>query len=372
MLLTKRQLANCVLLSTLMLLNIGSANADPNLQNVTKYDGVVIFGDHRDPRQFYYLRSTKQLASRESAPDFHFILNRFIGTRQTGNSDEFWVRGVIDFATTLDSSKFSYAGMTEQLSQNGADRVKLVAAPVTDSYNRLVYATIEVEGGNVFSGSLEGGHMAEIDTQSGEQTDKQDDPATGLLYGSKKQRHTIGLSAHDANLFWENFEKENLSLSLAYGWQVKGLIQNVDSEWVDSTYSVDSALPILVSPTNYPKLFVKNELWQRVSYTHSKLLVMCYDFINIDDSDLYYVMVEVRFPTVRDQFYTETVKFIKGSDEYEKTINFELANDINKGYQYRVRRLTEEGERSQSEWLDSTRGFLDVSMLQSDLAINDN
>jgi len=188
------------------------------------------------------------------------------------------------------------------------------------------------------------------------------------IFSSDAQRYTIGLTAHDAELFWQNFERDNLALSLSYGWSVKGVIKDASDEWVDSDYAIGNSLPITVSPKDYPELFKRNELWQRLQFAHSNLMVMCYDFINIENSDLYYVLVDVRFPTLRKQLYQESIKFTAGSGIYEKVIPFELANDIKEGYEYRVRRLSIDGQLTQSDWLKSSSAILDVSASESELA----
>ncbi len=347
----------------------GMTHAAPNLQDMRKSPGMIIFGDHERKDTFYYLRTVKTLANREDAPVFQYHLNRYLGNRQTGNKDQFWVRGVIKFTTTTDINNGRYHDMREDLSAKVKGNARLLTAPVTTSFNKLVYSTIKDDDSKGFSGELAGGVVTGDSQLNGEVT-REDN--TGVVYGTLSQRHTIGLTALDAELFWENFHNDNLSLSLAYGWTVKGVILDSNDEWISSEYAVADSLPIEVSPKEYPQLFSRNELWQQLRFTHSNLLVMCYDFINSESTDLYYVMVEIRFPTLRDQLYKEAVKFTAGDEDYERTLKFELANDIKDGYEYRVRRLSINGELTQTDWVASNNAMLDVSASASELAIFNN
>lgn len=326
---------------------------------------MIIFGDHQQPDIFYYLRSSKRLVQQDQGPDFQYHLNRYIGHRQTGNKDQFWVRGVIKFSTTSDFEDSSYQAVREQLSSEIEGDAKLLSAPVSTSYNRLVYAKIESDDSSEYAGELAGGVVSGNDQMADQGNGAETE---GTISGSLKQRYTIGLTALDAELFWENFHNDNLNLSLSYGWTVAGMILDANDHWVASQYQINDVLPITVSPREYPQLFNRNELWQRLQFTHSNLLVMCYDFINAQQTDLHYVLVQVRFPTLRDQYYSESTKFTAGSAEYEKTLKFQLANDIKKGYEYRVRRLAVDGRLTQTEWIASNNAMLDVSASVSELS----
>lgn len=354
-----KELINGVLISFLLFFTLPAYSA-PDLQKVSTIDNVTIFADHQNKNTFYYLKNSKKLVTKDQAPDFHYSVNRYVGTEQTGDNNAFWVRGVIKFTTTSAFVNTGYQQILNQLRGSHGTQIVLKAAPVQDSYNRLVYATIEQGGGEGFSGELDGGNATETFIE-GENEPK------GKIFGSKEQRYTIGLSGNDANLFWENFERNNLILSLAYGWTVKGLILDQNDEWVGSSYAVNNTLPIQVSSEQYPQLFTKNELWQQIRFTHSNLTVMCYDFINLEETDLYYVNVEVRFKTLRDQYYSEQVKFLADGNQYEKTVSFQLANDIKDGYEYRVRRLNNEGELTRSDWLHNDTSWLDVSLSGAEL-----
>ena len=347
-----------------MLLSAPAA-AKPDLQQIITIDGVTLVRDHQNHQVFYYLKSHKKLAVKNGMPDFNYAVNRYLGKQQTGDEGEFRVRGVIKFSVITSFIDTDYKQLTEKLEARYGGAITLKAAPIKDSFNRLVYATIEGQENQKFEGVLEGGHDRE-------EFKAQAENSTGRIFGSAHQRFTIGLAGKDANLFWENFARDNLSLSLAYGWTIDGVILDKNDQWVPSSYQVNDSLPIDVSIQKYPGLFTKNELWQNLQFAYTKLKIMCYDFINLEKTDLYYVNVEVRFKTMRDRNYVEEVKFTADGDLYERDISFELANDIKDGYQYRVRRLTSEGEMIRSKWQHSKTPWLDVSLSGAELGALEN
>ena len=327
----------------------------PDLQSVMSINETAVFRDHLVPNRFYYLKSAKRLIARDNKPDFSYSVNRYMGNVRTGDQDAFWVRGVIKFSVQNEFADTNYQQLKNELIQRYGKVVELDAVPVSTSYNKLVFSTITEDDQQKFSGELDAG-----------------DSDVKRIFGSRTQRFTIGVSGNDANLFWENFSRENLSLSLAYGWTIPGKVKSTeltseDEQWIDSTYQVNNTLPITVSPQQYPELFSKNELWQRTQFAHSGIKLMCYDFINLDESDLYYVNVEFRFKTKRDQFYSKSKKFKAGDEAYEADIDFALANDLKDGYEYRVRRLRLDGEMTQTDWQTSNSPWLDVSMTSAEL-----
>jgi hypothetical protein len=354
------QIVACLSYSLFICLFSCKSNAAPDLKEVINIDGVTVFRDHQQSDVFYYHKSARKLAERNNKPDFHYSVNRYLGNLQTGDSDVFWVRGVIKFSTRSGFLETDYEQVRQQLSLRYGVAARLLAAPVVDSYNRLVYATIDAPKGETsnekaFNGELEGGqtHVGSADESA--------NTSTGRIFAASYQRFTIGVSGNDANLFWENFAHDNLTLSLAYGWTVGGKIQDESDNWVDSSYQINNSLPISVSAKTYPSLFSKNELWQQINHAYSSVKLMCYDFINVIETDLYYVNVDIRFKTKRNQFYTQSIKFTADSDSYETDIDFALAGDIKQGYEYRVRRLSNQGELSKTQWLKSTDPWLDVS-----------
>ena len=346
----------CVAIGLFALLSTQLARAAPDLQSAETIDNVRIFKDHQKPLVFYYQKMQKRLVENENVPEFNYQVNRYIGKTITEDTDEFRVRGAIKFQTTSDFGETSYASILEQLKAKYPGKVELLPAPISNSYNKLVYATINVsETEEKAKGELEGGLV------------KSEKPKNSLL-ATEKQRFTIGLSGHDADFFWQNFEKNNLILSLAYGWSVSGVKKNAEDIWDASTYEISNTTPIKVSMKEFPALFKKNELWQNIDVAHSTITVMCYDFINLKKSPFYYVNVELRFNTLRNQSYEEKIRFTQDNEQYEAPVRFKLVNSIKDGYEYRVSRMTLDGDKTTSAWIKTTQAAIDVSLTAEELA----
>ena len=342
---------------------IATATAEPNLQTVATIDGIKVFEDHADPSVYYYLLSHRELGEWDNQPAFDFSLNRYIGRRQTGDEDSFLVRGLIQFETEESFGDSSYSALETELRRTANRPIDLRPAPVSRSYNKLVYRTIASDGGDSEAGEIEGGLV----------TSDRDPDSVDARYAARHQRFTIGLEALDANLLWDSFHANALVLSLAYGWEVRGVIpsdtDDPEESWQTSTLMVADALPIRLSPKTHPKQFVLNELWQNVDAAHSEVAVFCYDFVNVDQADLYYVIVQLRFQTLSGRPYQRAVKFVSGDHRVERVIEFELANELAAGYQYRIIRLFESGERSETEWLSAQERALDVSLTEDQIAV---
>lgn len=350
-----RQAAVLLLVLQLPLMYAPFVSAAPDLQTAETIDDVRIFRDHQKPSVFYYQKMHKKLMENNEVPDFSYHLNRYIGRSITEDSDEFRVRGAIKFQTTSEFAETSYNKILEQLQARHSGKLELLPAPVSNSYNKLVYATVSVsETEEPIKGELEGGLV---------KTEK----AKNSILATERQRFIIGLSGHDADFFWQNFEKDNLILSLTYGWTVTGVKKNAEDAWEEGDYEIANTIPITVSMKSFPDLFQKNELWQNMDVAHSTITVMCYDFINLQKSKLYYVNVELRFNTLRSQSYVEKVKFTQGSEVYEVPVRFKLVNSIKEGYEYRVSRMTLDGDKTTTSWIKTTQPAIDVSLTVKEL-----
>ena len=284
----------------------------------------------------------------QDTPEFLFNINRYIGSEITGDRGEFWARGVIKFATQVDSTSYGYSKIKGMLQKDFGPRIQLEALPVLNEHNRLQFAQIS-------DGESEA-ERAEFDlTASPERR-------VGRVSSETKRRYSLRLNDHEADLYWQQFHANRLSVSLSYGWDIDGVIRDETGAWTPHHRSINDSLSIAVSPSIHPDLFKKSELWQRLTIAHSGIKVLCYDFLNEVIPDLYYTLVEFRFETITGRRYVRQLKFLADSDEFETDIDFELANDIKEGFEYRVRRLTVNGDVMQSDWTKHDKAWLDVSL----------
>ena len=327
-----------------------SVSAAPNVDAAFKIGDVLILPDHLDANTFYYLKGNVEIAKRDDTPKFNFSINRYIGKNILGDDGAFWVRGVVKFSTVNVFGTDKYSDIKRKLQTDYGHNIKLVHAPIKNSQTKLVYKTI-----------------ADQDQREGElninaiSSDNDGIASDVNVVVSEKRNYLLGLETHDSELFWSNFENDNLQLSVAFTWTISGKTQDQQNNWLDSVYVLNNAIPVDVSMQQYPQLFKKNELWQNVKVAHTNLMVHCYDFINSEESDLYRVDVDIRFKTLNDDYYFETVRFTKDSDEYDQEIPFRLVSEFDKGFEFRIHRMTLDGEKTVSDWAHSKGAFLDVT-----------
>ncbi len=329
-------------LATLLCQWLTGAAADPDLSRAQQHGLLRVFPDHLDAGLYYYLRTGVQLAESAGTPLFRFDINRYIGTSKTGDSDAFVVRALLRFTTEV-HAEMNLAELREILQQNTRTPVRLEAAPVLSVHHALNYAGVDDDVTQALSLS-----PAQVKT---EQTAQK---STGFT------QITLAPQAHDAELLWNAFASGQTLMSWHSEWTVPG-VRRQDDGWQGGETIVAHDMPITLSSVTHPDLFSKNELWQRLKIAHSELMVLCYDFINQPDSGLYQVTVDLRFTTLRDQVYTESVRFRADTDVYEQTVQFKHAADLTAGFEYRVRRLHLDGRREDSDWQHSDQAILDLT-----------
>lgn len=335
-------------------ITVQQASAAPDLKSRFDLNGVRVFQDHLDRNIFYYAPLGLRLSKAKSVPVFRFDLFRYMGRKETGDRTDFSVRGILSFEVEQlrDLDLIRRIGDELRITRPG---MILRPAPIERFHSELIFKTVETEEGQPEqSGTIEGGLSKAMDGDgSGEKSG-----------GNWKRRlFTIGMKPLTAELFWENFEKESLQLSLSYHWSVHGVVKDETDggTWTESTTDIADTLPINISISRYPELFRRIETWQKMGVAYTNLMVTCYDFINESDEDLYSVIVEVMFKTLRGQDYVEQVRFKKNDHEYEKQISFRLAKDLDAGYQFRIRRIFRSGETRTTKWKHHDGQVLDVT-----------
>lgn len=358
---------NLVLLGFLVfgVLVNGVVHALPNFAEGFQLNNVWFYPDNEKQGLYYFMPKELKLSQRDNKPLFGYDLFRYVGTKMTGDAGKFRVRGVITFEVEKTSPLKELRQAKEKLKAKYRE-VNFRPVPLTEFSSSLIYSTTETNEDNKKSGEIFGGISKANDGNEKE----------GQWH---RRRFTIGLMSNTAQVFWDNFQNDRLQLSLSYHWKGLGVIPtdfnksnaeelgvisadlNDDDEWGKAFHEVVNTIPINISAKEYPKLFRKNETWQKLSMGHTNLTVYCYDFINELKKNLYSVTVEVKFKTLRNQDYKEKVKFNENDDSYKKNISFRLAKDLDAGYKYRVKRLYQDGRYEKSKWNHFNSQHLDVT-----------
>jgi hypothetical protein len=329
--------------------------ASPNLQEGFQVENIRVFPDHANRNLYYFAPMNMELVVKDGTPEFLYSLYRYLGRQETGDKGEFRVRGILSFEVKQVRAVERINKIKEHLRKTNPAAI-LRFVPIKEFQSKLIYKTVEVESEDAeTSGEVEGGVFKDSNDVESQKKNRE---------GNWLKRHfTITLKPYTAELFWDNFEKDKLQLSLSYSWTVKGVIPDNETqgEWEESTSDIADTLPIQVSMPKYPALFRKIETWQEISMAHTNLLVLCYDFINEEESELYSISVEVKFKTLIGQDYVSKVRFNETDAEYEKKIAFRLAKELDAGYQYRIKRIFKNGDIENTQWKHHNDWVLDVT-----------
>ncbi len=312
-------------------------------------EGVWVYPDHSKKNHYYYAPPEMVIAQKNGIPVFGYSIYRFLGTKATRNENEFRIKGVLAFEIAT-AKKISLLRSIKARLSSAGEVVTLKPMPVKRFESTLHYNTIDSTNATE-SGVIEGGIDTEVD-------DEGKSPDEGVW---DRRRFTIGLKPLTAQLFWDNFEKESLQLSLSYQWEVEGVMAGNDGIEEKTTKVFANSLPITVSMKTYPDLFRRIESWQKMNASHGAITVLCYDFINEEKSDLYSVTVEIMYENMRGHESTEKLKYFSTDDVYEKQIDFRLAKFRDRPYRYRVMRLFVNGKKEIQDWKEHDGFYLDVS-----------
>jgi hypothetical protein len=227
---------------------------------------------------------------------------------------------------------------------------RLSPLPIDSFSAELIYVAIDSEG-------LESEGVVDA-VASGDVADESE--SGGVQYWSKR-RFTLSLDPLTAQLFWDNFENDRLQISLDYRITSAGKKINGEGVWETDERVFGGAVPLRVSMQEHADHFSRMESWQLANRRRTDVIIMCYDFFEDGADDLYRVSIEVRFKTLRDQDYVESVRFESGAGESEQTVSFLLARNMDEPYYYRVTRIFKSKPTERSDWIEHQGLLLDVT-----------
>jgi len=323
--------------------------ARPDWGRPREVSGRVLYPDHERPRLWYYVPAEPRLADRDGAPAFRFDLFRYVGRQETGDAGAHRVRAVLSLE--LEREDAGVDELRRGLAEPNA--VELRRVPADRVETALEYAHVEAEAeATSASARLEGGVLHGVDASDAAAHDG----------AWTQRRYTVALQPLTADLFWQGFETDRLLLSASYRQTSMGVVwDEAAGRFVPRDKVWSSSVPIRVSRRRHPQLFTRHETWATLRMAQTRLLVLCYDFVDEKPTPLHRVDVEVKIRTKRRQEYVEPVRFEAGQAVYEREVSFRLAKDLDEPYAVRVTRLYVDRPREQSDWTLHRAQQIDVS-----------
>lgn len=312
-------------------------------------EGLAVYRDHQDRNIYYYQPTQYDLTERDGSPQVYYYLYRYMGTEETGDRGAFDVSGILSIDVEQRGIEAQYMLARTAIRRRNPSAV-LRSVPVTAFEATINYVAIDSNNEEV-TGSADAIGTSDLE---GETASKQ-----GGLWN--KRRFTIAFEPLTAELFWKNFEEDNLQLSLSYGVLSAGKRKNENGEWEVDKREFGNSSSILVSMNEHPDHFIKIETWQLMKRRRTDVIVMCYDFFEDGAEDLFRVTVEVRFRTINDQDYIEKIRFSGVDDETEQTVSFKLARNLDEPFYYRITRLYKTRPAETTDWVEHNGLLLDIT-----------
>jgi hypothetical protein len=332
----------------------------PVWETAETIEGMTVYRDHAEPNRFYYAPAGYRIAVRDGAPQVYFRVFRYMGTAETRDAGEFRVSAILSIDAEQATVAERYAPAVAALKRRNP-RATLQPLPVDGFSGELNYVVI---GGDGETGSLNAaasGYSTEGDgAETADDPEREADDSARPVSHWTQRRFTIALDPLTAELFWENFENDRLQLSLSHQLASAGMRRSDAGSWERDEREFADSVGVDISMQEHPSHFSRTETWALANRRRTDVIVMCYDYNERDDDELFRVSVDVRFKTLRDQDYVETVRFDAGQ-ETEKTISFRLARNIEEPYYYRVTRLFRTLPTQRGEWIEHRGMLLEVT-----------
>ncbi|MGD2085525.1 MAG: hypothetical protein PVH61_04995 [Candidatus Aminicenantes bacterium] len=367
--------------------------ADVLLSNPKNIRGVVVYADDNDRSTYYYVPGELKIKTIDHTPEFFFHRYRYMGTRATGDSRDFKGRGIISFTVELGRLNHTTIDRIKRalVPQHQYSSIKLEPMPLEKIQAELVYTTI----GKEKTGKLPGGHWVNAEKKPDSTGPGNDEES---VWESK--RFTIGTNIVTTNLLWECYHKEGVILSLNYSLVARGLsdynelpqeieqlkeeIEKTQGKPTKKTTTHDtdtqrklevvhqvilsSSLVIAVSPNEHPDRFKSIDVGSQMAAGYTFLDVYCYDFQeSTGQNQIFRKEVEIRGNSISGSRPLEKAIFSSANPEiYKQSIHFPFAMDLDKGYDYRVKRIDKKGVVHRGKWKqqEDWTGILDVTDYQ--------
>ena len=326
-----------ILLILLLFISGSDCLADPDLGVYEDIEGTRIYQDNKTQSIWYLSPAKPVLNTREdNTPDYGLSLYRYLGRKGTGDSGNFWVKGVLTFG--FDRSQEGLSGkIRKALRAKGINSPRLKSMPVSASRVTLIFADQEQVRENNLRWK------------------------TGTM--------VVPLDSVKAEILWDAVENGQILVSVAFEETLAGVIKK-DDDWQPATTSLTWTIPVEMDMKAHPDHFSKTDLGGRMKVGYTGLDVFCFDFIENLEENLYAKIVEVAIPTTgRD--LVESITFKEGG-EYRSRIEFKLAKDLDQPYRYRILRIYNDGSQKTTPWLEkSGESLLDITAYKNTDDTND-
>jgi hypothetical protein len=318
----------------------GTAFSQPAINQALMIDGVKIVPDAKDLSLAYYAPTSLEVAKNDAGqPDLTLIQMRYMGRRSTQDEGKFVTKSVLSFRLTTKrltaEHVLSLAKKFQDQTQRTASLLPLKTIQFESELSLLrLGAAAPEEPLPMGKGSVEG-------TGSWSPTE----------FWSER---TFVLFLDDATsmVLAEALRKGQTTLNFSYRFVANGALPDgVDWKPTDFDASANT-IPLNVDLEKNPGAIKQVDLNERNPANYPLLPVYCFGFRDELLQQVSVREIEIEAIGVSGKKITATYQFWeKERDVTLARVRFPYAIDLNKGYKYRLRDITSDGNEKRSEWI---------------------
>jgi hypothetical protein len=328
------------------------AHAQPVPGSSIRAEAMNLYPDVNDPSIYYYPPGRIKLSERtDGSPELSFLQLRYVGTGATGDQGKFTTRSAFSFRLVMEhrpSSMLQRAA--DVITAQTKRRVTLKPMPITGFETHLLYTPVGQE---------------KVDAGTGDAESLSDWSPT--QYWTERVI-TVYPNSATSQLLWDILKRGQAAMTVTYAFTSKGASIE-GAEKTEEFTALADAIPITVDTDKYPGSLKQIDLNERAPANFPLLNVYCFDFKEEREGDVIEKHVELEATGVTGRPITSIVKFLKGErDVYSARAKFKFAISMKKGYRYRVRDITADGDEKTGEWtkVNDWVRILDVTTKASD------
>ncbi len=318
-----------VLLAGSILLAPG-AYASPDFDTYLDIEGNRLYRDHKKANVYYFSPSMSVIGTRvDNLPDVSLEIYRYMGRKGTGDSGDFWVKGILSIGITRSVKKKRNKKIKNILRKSYKVRTpRLKSIPVAETKGRLIFADKDIQW------------------------------SQGSRWSGKKL--SIPLDNTMSQILWDAVEAGQTLISIEMEETLSGVRKNEEKKWDKTTVPFGATLPLTLDMKTYPSLFNKTDLGGRMVRGYTGIDIFCFDFIENLDENLYSKILEVAIPTPGKPL-VESVTFRQDSSPRTR-IEFKLAKDLDTAYKIRITRILNDGTSQAGPWeMREGEAMLDIT-----------
>lgn len=319
----------------------GSAIAQPAINEALMIDGVKIVPDAKDYSLAYYAPTSLEIAKNDAGqPDLSLIQMRYMGRRSTQDEGKFVTKSVLSFRLT---TKRLTAEHVQILAKKYQDQTKLPATllPLKTVQFESELSLLKVGTASPADDALPMGKGSVEGTGSWSPTE----------FWSER---TFVLFLDDATsmVLAEALRKGQTTLNFSYRFVANGVLPEGD-DWKPTDFDASAnTIRLSVDLEKNPGAIKQVDLNERNPANYPLLPVYCFGFrdellqqVSVREIEIEAVGVSGKRITASYQFWD------KERDVTLARVRFPFAIDLNKGYKYRLRDISVEGNEKRSEWV---------------------